>query len=94
MCSFLRHLIIVHPIILRIICSKPMDLTPGFISLYGSVSSRLSSSVANCLAILAIILKSQLIVARSVLNYVSIHLLRGQMFHEVHEVHAFSCRLS
>ena len=61
MSSFFRQLVIVRPIILRITSPMPMGLTPGYLSkgfnlpaLYGSVSSGFSSSVANCLAILAI----------------------------------------
>ena len=62
MSSFFRHLNIVRPIILRITSPMPMGLTPGFLSkginlhaLYGSISSGFSSSVANFLAILAIV---------------------------------------
>ena len=62
MSSFFRHLVIVRPIILRITSPMPMGLTPGFLSkginlhaLYGSISSGFSSSVANFLAILAIV---------------------------------------
>ena len=54
MSSFFRHLVIVRPIILRIASPIPMGLIPGFLSkdnnlhaLYGSVSSKFSSSVAN-----------------------------------------------
>ena len=94
MSSFFRHLVIVRPIILRITSPMPMGLTPGFLSkginlhaLYGSISSGFSSSVANFLATLAIFLKFQLIVARSVLKYVSIDFHRGQM---VHAIRSFS----
>ena len=95
MSSFFRRLVIVRPIILRLTSPMPMGFTPGFLSkginlhaLYGSISYGFSSSVANFfLAILAIVLKSQLIVARSVLKYVSIHLHGGQM---VHAIRAFS----
>ena len=62
MSSFFRHLKIVRPIILRITSPMPMGLTPGFLSkgiilhaLYGSISSGFSSSVANFLAISAIV---------------------------------------
>ena len=62
MSSFFRHLVIVRPNILRMISPMPMGLTPGFLfkginlhALYGSVSSGYSSSVANFLAILAIL---------------------------------------
>ena len=62
MSSFFRHLVIVRSIILRITSPMPIGLTPGFLSkginlhaLYGSISSGLCSSVANCLAILAIV---------------------------------------
>ena len=57
-------MVIFRPIILRITSLTPMGLTPGFLSkginlhaLYGSVSSGFSSSVANFLAILAIVLE-------------------------------------
>ena len=62
MSSFFRHLVIVRLIILRITSSMPMGLTPGFLSkginlhaLYGSISSGLCSSLANFLAIFAIV---------------------------------------
>ena len=62
MSSFFRHLVFVRPIILRITSTMPMGFTPGFLSkginlhaLYGSISSGFSSSVANFLAILAIV---------------------------------------
>ena len=62
MSSFFRHLVIVRPVILRIISPMPMGLAPGFLSkgnnlhaIYGSDSSGFSSSVANFLAILAIV---------------------------------------
>ena len=60
--SFFKHLVIDRPIILRLTSTMPMGLTPGFLSkgtnlhvLYGSISSGFSSSVANFLAILAIV---------------------------------------
>ena len=62
MSAFFRNLVFVRPIILRITSPSPMGLTSGFLSkdinlhaLYGSITSRFSSSVAYCLAILAII---------------------------------------
>ena len=51
---FLRHLVIVRPIILRITSPMPMGLTPGFLSkgidlyaLYGSINFEFSSSVGQ-----------------------------------------------
>ena len=62
MSSFFRHLVIVRPIIVRITYPIPISLTPGILSkginlhaLHGSISSGFSSSVANFLAILAIV---------------------------------------
>ena len=72
----------------------PMGLTPGYLSedtnlyaFYGPVSSGFRYRVANFLAILAIVLKFQLIIARSVLKCVSVYLNQDQM---VHEIRAFS----
>ena len=71
----------------------PMFLTPGFLSkntyvfiwlkwLYGSVSNRYISLVANLMALELLFLKSQLIVIRSGLKYVSVHLHQGQIMFE------------
>ena len=67
-----------------------IGLTPGFLfkginlhPLYRSVSSGFSSSVANFLAIFSIIFEIS-IVARSLLEFVSVHLHQGQMVFEIH----------
>ena len=92
--SCFRHLFIVRSIILRITSPLPMGLTPGFLSkginlhaLYGSISSRISSSVANFLAILATVFEISTDCCPKCVKIRLHSLHRGQM---VHAIRAFS----
>ena len=64
MSSFFTLLVFARPIILRKTSPMPLGLTPGFLTkgfnlhaLFGSVSSGFSSSLANFLAISAIVVQ-------------------------------------